>query len=268
MLYHYTSINTLALILKNKKIRFNRLDLVDDVSELDGIPSYFSSCVFVSCWTGNIEESIPLWRMYTPNMKGVRISLKKDMFQKKEVKKFIGESFGWEHHYGPLSAEEAYTNGKYMVANIFENPKSFFKKVIYEDEFAKFNHACFSEEPKGIEISLVDLGMYKHSRWSFQEESRFILYTNPLLPLSHPLVMGSKSKQLELAYYCLHNNIPNTSTFIDVDLEDTVLQNISVTLGPLCDESDEILVNCLLAKYAKNGIVNRSELTGAIRLKQ
>ena len=28
-LYHYTSINTLALILKNKTIRFNRLDKVN-----------------------------------------------------------------------------------------------------------------------------------------------------------------------------------------------------------------------------------------------
>ena len=32
-IYHYTSIETLALILKNKTIRFNRLDHVDDVDE-------------------------------------------------------------------------------------------------------------------------------------------------------------------------------------------------------------------------------------------
>ncbi len=31
--YHYTSIETLALILKNKSIRFNRLDCVDDLEE-------------------------------------------------------------------------------------------------------------------------------------------------------------------------------------------------------------------------------------------
>ena len=32
-IYHYTNIETLALILKNKTIRFNRLDRVDDISE-------------------------------------------------------------------------------------------------------------------------------------------------------------------------------------------------------------------------------------------
>lgn len=30
-IYHYTSTETLALILKSKKIRFNRLDQVDDM---------------------------------------------------------------------------------------------------------------------------------------------------------------------------------------------------------------------------------------------
>ena len=32
-LYHYTSLATLALILKNRTIMFNRLDKVDDVEE-------------------------------------------------------------------------------------------------------------------------------------------------------------------------------------------------------------------------------------------
>ena len=32
-LYHYTSLATLALILKNRTIMFNRLDRVDDVEE-------------------------------------------------------------------------------------------------------------------------------------------------------------------------------------------------------------------------------------------
>ena len=32
-IYHYTNIETLALILKNRTIRFNRLDHVDDLEE-------------------------------------------------------------------------------------------------------------------------------------------------------------------------------------------------------------------------------------------
>ena len=61
MLYHYTTIDTLALILKNKTIRFNRLDKVDDVEEdafSNGV--HLGQYIFVSCWTKNSEESIPL----------------------------------------------------------------------------------------------------------------------------------------------------------------------------------------------------------------
>lgn len=52
-LYHYTSIETLALILKT--IRFSRLDRVDDPDEYafsgDGVtPAHYC---FVSCWTKN-----------------------------------------------------------------------------------------------------------------------------------------------------------------------------------------------------------------------
>ena len=64
-LYHYTTLETLALILKSKTIRFNRLDRVDDLEEIaisKGVK--LGQYVFVSCWTKDEEESVPLWKMY------------------------------------------------------------------------------------------------------------------------------------------------------------------------------------------------------------
>ena len=67
-IHHYNSIETLALILKYKTIRFNRLDRVDDMEE-----SMYGSgptkiklgqYVFVSCWTKDDLENISLWKMY------------------------------------------------------------------------------------------------------------------------------------------------------------------------------------------------------------
>lgn len=87
-LFHYTSIETLALILKNKTIRFNRLDCVDDLEE-----SMYGSgpndiklgqYQFVSCWTKDSEENLALWKMYTNN-KGIRICLDSDMFKKYQI---------------------------------------------------------------------------------------------------------------------------------------------------------------------------------------
>lgn len=59
-LYHYTTIDTLALILKNRTIRFNRLDKVDDLEEkVVSCGVNLAQYIFASCWTKDAEESIP-----------------------------------------------------------------------------------------------------------------------------------------------------------------------------------------------------------------
>src|ERR1035437_2087423 len=85
-LYHYTSIESLAMILSTKKIKFNSLINVDDLiegqcKEYQDIGQYY----FVSSWTDLEEESLPFWNMYTPNMKGVRIKMPSDLFNEYPV---------------------------------------------------------------------------------------------------------------------------------------------------------------------------------------
>lgn len=78
-IHHYTNIETLALILEDRTIRFNRLDRVDDISESKAFGKYdFGKFLFVCCWTDSNIESIPLWHMYTQKMRGVRITIDKD----------------------------------------------------------------------------------------------------------------------------------------------------------------------------------------------
>ena len=81
-IYHYTTIDNLALILKNRTIRFNRLDNgLDDLQEgsISSNGVKLGNYGFVSCWTENKEENIPLWKLYTDNGVGVRIALEKDI---------------------------------------------------------------------------------------------------------------------------------------------------------------------------------------------
>ena len=76
-LYHYTSIENLSLILKNKTIRLNSLDKMDDLQEQRSAEiKNFGMFTFVSCWTSDEEESIPMWNMYTPLTSGVRIKMR------------------------------------------------------------------------------------------------------------------------------------------------------------------------------------------------
>ena len=57
MVYHYTSIKTLGLILKNRKIRFTRFDLLDDRTEVEGLPELLKKRYFLdrNLWAYLIE---------------------------------------------------------------------------------------------------------------------------------------------------------------------------------------------------------------------
>ena len=64
-LYHYTNIESLALILKNRTIRFNSLDRMDDLQEKESadVKNIGQFC-FITSWTSENTESIPMWNMY------------------------------------------------------------------------------------------------------------------------------------------------------------------------------------------------------------
>ena len=90
-IHHYTSIETLEMILKNKSIKFNRLDQVDDKAEYKYDSTVYDTNIklgkytFVSCWTKSEMENIDLWNRYGKGNKGVRISLDEDMFETYDV---------------------------------------------------------------------------------------------------------------------------------------------------------------------------------------
>lgn len=68
-IFHYTSIDSLAMILSTRKLRFTRLDNVDDVTEAQthaGIP--FGKYFFVNCWTQEEEDNLAQWKMYGSDM--------------------------------------------------------------------------------------------------------------------------------------------------------------------------------------------------------
>ncbi|RLK62390.1 hypothetical protein D3H64_10090 [Atopobacter sp. AH10] len=79
MIYHYTSMESLYLILKNRTLRFTNLLNMDDLEE--GITQdyeYAKQYQYVSCWTEENQESIPQWSIYSVDMKGIRIGINID----------------------------------------------------------------------------------------------------------------------------------------------------------------------------------------------
>lgn len=77
-LYHYTSVESLVLILRNKSFRLSPLSTLDDLQE-ERVKDQqrFGDYAFVSSWTEDEEESIPMWNMYSHMSSGIRIKMKK-----------------------------------------------------------------------------------------------------------------------------------------------------------------------------------------------
>lgn len=85
-LYHYTKIDALASILQNKTIRFSSLDRMDDKQEnQSGDIKNLGRFIYVSSWTDEKRESIPMWNMYASIESGVRIRLPKQPFMKHKI---------------------------------------------------------------------------------------------------------------------------------------------------------------------------------------
>lgn len=64
-LYHYTSLSSLALILRNRTLRLMPLTGMDDPQENQTADvANLGRLFFASCWTDEAKESIPMWNMY------------------------------------------------------------------------------------------------------------------------------------------------------------------------------------------------------------
>jgi hypothetical protein len=272
-IHHYTSTETLALILASKKIRFNRTDRVDDITESQRHARIrFGSYFFVSCWTHDSEESIPQWHMYTDRMRGVRISLPVAPFQQK----LLVPPASWKVKsegalYAPLSLEEQF-GSNYFVVPMFMEPKHFGGPVEYcEDIEARYDKAISLKIENGQVSATIgapfDLVRLKTSEWSFQKEYRFALFVLPSPPVPWD---GPGSPEFyerfpsHVANALAHGIAPGIE-YLDVDLSEQAIREMEVTVGPLCSEGSKLAVRALVDVYAPEATVIESRFTGNIR---
>ena len=271
-LYHYTSIDNLALILKNRTIRFSRLDCVDDVEEssvYDGVIVPMGKYTFVSCWTDNEEESIPLWNLYTPKMKGVRIKMcSSDMFLKYKYKPGIYNTTSGTvtinneelETYFPL--EEQF-NHIYTILNQGLESDDFIRKVEYLADYKELSQSAINltgEASKPfLDINTREVGKYKNKRWSFQEEVRFALTIVPTI--KNPI-----TDQLEIIQ-SVQLGIETPIKFYDLKMDDTAFSKMEITLGPHCTSSDQIILDSLIKTLNPTAIIKQSKLSGSLRIR-
>lgn len=281
-IYHYTSIETLALILKNKTIRFNRLDNnLDDLEEgqISSNGVKLGNYGFVSCWTEERTESIPLWKLYTNNGIGVRIALEQDMFKdyiysgivKIGDIKFDTDSSGYNKTKTPI---EDMFNSDYIVftllSNQYNNP-SFYKTVEYVDDIndkIKDTVKLFPKDERQyqrISICHHDIGLYKKKHWEFEKETRFFLFIIPGKKLNMHKDFNKDWEQW--LYDVWTKNIKNTITDYYMHLKDDIFDDMEIVLSPNCSDSNKIIVESLCKQYAPNAKVYDSTLKNLVKIK-
>lgn len=249
MIHHYTSINTLALILKSKKIRFNRLDQVDDCEEsINGSgPNniQLSKYMFVSCWTKDSEENIALWKMYTDFI-GIRISLPENLFTNFYI---------FNNQPSFFSSPLIMFDDCFIASNI---NFPVIQDIEYIDDAleSKINSLIKVSENQDSFLDHKEIGKYKRKHWSFQKESRYKIFVCPVKKGGDNCEQNLIEK-LGTFPEAFNANLSISPKYLDISLRDEVLNDLEILLGPKTTDADRIVVDALCSKYASNAkIIN------------
>ncbi len=171
-IFHYTNLDALLSILRNKYLKFNRIDNVNDQTEKLFINDQeIINQVFLSCFTHRKSEYIPHWFMYSKDVYGVRLAIYKKM-------DCLTADCLIDYDKPVL----AFKNGeKIDELSAIDNSTMFhssidFKSidVIYDEKFAKDNPIIQKRNDGGYIIDLTTLGTVKSDAWKFEDETRMI----------------------------------------------------------------------------------------------
>lgn len=275
MIHHYTDMNTLALILKNRTVRFNRLDRVDDVTEGDSFTRLrLEKFFFVSCWTHDPNESLPQWNMYTPDMSGVRITLPKILFSYSPL--VIPNNYKHEKQgslISPIPFERIFASN-YFVTTMFLGEKDFGRDVVYAPDFMKIKNEAIQVNIDAPTQALsarisdpIGIAAVKSPDWSFQKEYRFVLFIvpSPHISTDENFFIRHSERLPDIVAQSLYRGEGPDIDYFDVDISHDAIDDIKVTAGPLCKEGDYLILEALLDKYAPSGKLEKSKFTGTVR---
>ncbi len=239
MVYQYTSLDVLALILANQTIRFNNLCDVDDPLEkyvktisFDEHPNKYGRTnlgryCFVSCWSEEEEESISMWDMYGDRKKGVRIGLPKDMFQ---------------------SITTLYPKSESHPLFNYDTPIKEYAPDFFNIEYDRLQESDPSILSENWKEGLDNLGKHKIPEWAFQKECRFRIFA----------YLDSEAKVNRYFSLEMEGFNPTGSSvyigeeYLDLYLKDDVFSQMEITIGPKMPKERRIFLIALANKFNIN----------------
>lgn len=265
-LYHYTTVDTLAMILKTKKIRLNPLNTMDDLTEgkthdLVSVGNY----IFVSSWTKDSEESIPMWNMYAGIKNGVRIKMRSNPFKNSAI---ADQFFKGIDMFNPV--------GSYMLGNDYLpielktkgyiqtdiSTSGLLRKVEYFEGDRTPSIISYEGDKAVFNFNLV--GSCKSDVWAFQQEWRYV-YT--VLPIENFLKNGASDIVKALMRFRDPEDRPNIR-FFDFEISDQAFRGMEVIASPEISAGNREILRLLKKEHNGEMQIIDSKLTSKIHLKQ
>ncbi|CEG27142.1 DUF2971 domain-containing protein [Bacillus sp. B-jedd] len=154
----------------------------------------FGRYCFVSCWTKDGRESIPLWNMYTPQMSGVRIRLPEYPFDTEILpanKEGVKEDITYDK--GLLSLQQ---NNDVIVMPY----RAQLISVTYTEDESLLNPKNRDRIRSNITITTENMGEFKRASWSFQKEYRYKLHILPFTLKELDMMLRTGIDQIVKSY--------------------------------------------------------------------
>ncbi|HIS57160.1 MAG TPA: DUF2971 domain-containing protein [Candidatus Fimimorpha excrementavium] len=252
-LYHYTNLENLALILKNRTIRLNPLNNVDDMDE-EKFANFSSMAkyTFISSWTSEEKESIPFWSMYAGGMKGVRIRLRTIPFKKYKWKKMENKYIDFNTPFY-LPQDFAMNQKNFYVMPLFMD--LFLIRVLYSDDPRQLYPMLATDYGNRLEMETGLIGKYKRKEWEFQSEWRYKIVCMPVSIND----LGDPEKIRECIDK-IHSGINLPFRYIDLCIEDEAFEEMEIMSGPKMGEGNKILLEQVVRAYCPSAKVISSNL--------
>lgn len=247
-LYHFTTINNLALILTSQSLNFGRLDKVND--KFEGSSSDFGSFaqyIFISCWTETSQENLALWNMYTPKMRGVRIEIPLPIFEYYK----INDKFD-----SIISQDETLNREKGIFILPHLTP---LYKINYTDDEKELSPPILVNTPDYSGFHLKKIGTCKKTIWHIENEWRFRLNIIPIEKNTNSDNPLSGFSDL------IDAKIPPSINGFLVKIQEVSFKQMKIRLGPKLEAGDYEIIKALINQYNPTATIEHSSLANEIR---
>lgn len=284
-LYHYTSVDTLELILSNRTFRFNPLTVMDDRQEQwNAHGTAHGHFWFISSWTEAEDEIKEMWTQYCkPDAtRGVRIKLPINPFSETENK--LGTSYKeslaalfniwnkyfWKYYrkipkdydenqilsqklineYPEVKSAIAKEMDELMHTTVMcypDNVNKLLRKVEYTDEKSKLMPVTVSNYKGMFFEDDSDYCRYKNTSWAWQREWRYAVHFQMQTP--GKIKSGGKIELYKLPF-----------DYYDMKLDSEKLKRLEIVTSPVISEEALKKLNAVLKKYCPTAKVEPSKL--------